>query len=139
MDFVVQNIFLIAIAVISGIALLLPVLRGAHAAHSVTPGQAVMLLNRQHAQIVDVRDAAELESGRITDAQHIPLAELEKRAGELGKNKSRPIVLVCASGARSGKGVEILRKAGFEQVFNLDGGTKAWKDAGQPLVSGKKA
>ena len=65
--------------------------------------------------------------------------ESQDRVAELGKNKSRPVVLVCASGARSAKGVEVLRKAGFEQVFNLDGGVKGWKDAGQPVVSGKKA
>lgn len=139
MEFVAQNLFLITIALISGAALLLPVLRDARAANAVTPGQAVMLINRQNAQIVDVRDAAELESGRIADARHIPLAELADRVAELGKNKSRPVVLVCASGARSAKGVEVLRKAGFEQVFNLDGGVKGWKDAGQPVVSGKKA
>jgi rhodanese-related sulfurtransferase len=139
MDFVAQNIFLITIAIVSGVALFLPVLRDARALNTVTPGQTVMLLNRQNALIVDVRDAGELESGKIADALHIPLAELSDRMGELGKNKSRPLVLVCASGSRSGKGVALLRKAGYEQAFNLDGGIKAWKDAGQPVVSGKKA
>lgn len=139
MDFVAQNIFLITIAFVSGIALLLPVLRDARNRHNVTPSQTVMLINRQHAQIVDVRDEAELAGGRIAGAQHIPLAELESRVSDLGKNKSRPIILVCASGARSGKGVPILHKAGFEQVFNLEGGVKAWKDAGQPLIGSKAA
>jgi len=138
MEFVAQNIFLIIIALISGAALLFPMLRDGRA-NAVTPGQAVMLLNRQNALIIDVREASELDSGQIINSKHIPLANLAERAAELGKNKTRPLVLVCASGARSGKGVEILRKAGFEQVFNLDGGIKSWKDAGQSLVSGKKA
>ncbi|GAB2881372.1 rhodanese-like domain-containing protein [Uliginosibacterium flavum] len=138
MEFVTQNIFLIVIAAVSGFALFLPVLRDARA-NSITPGQAVMLINRQHAVIVDVRDTEELASGHIVNSQNIPLASLAERAAELGKNKTRPVILVCASGARSGKGVEILRKAGFEQVFNLDGGIKGWKDAGQSLVIGKKA
>ena len=138
MEFVAQNIFLIITALISGAALLLPMLRDGRA-NAVTPGQAVMLLNRQNALIVDVREASELDSGQIINSKHIPLANLAERAAELGKNKTRPVILVCASGARSGKGVEILRKAGFEQVFNLDGGIKSWKDAGQSLVIGKKA
>jgi rhodanese-related sulfurtransferase len=138
MEFVTQNLFLIIIALVSGGALILPMLRDG-SANSVTPAQAVMLLNRQHGVIVDVRDETELLAGQIVNSQHIPLADLAGRANELGKNKSRPVILVCASGARSGKGVEILRKAGFEQVFNLDGGIKNWKDSGQSLVSGKKA
>lgn len=138
MDFVAQNIFLITVAIISGAALILPALRGA-SANSVTPSQTVMLINRQHAVLLDVRDAAERDAGRIADSLHIALAELPGRTAELDKYKSRPIILLCASGSRSGKAVEILSKAGFTQVYNLEGGIKAWKDAGQALVSGKNA
>lgn len=139
MAFVTQNLFLISIALISGFALLLPLLREGSPGYRVTPGQAVMLLNRQNAHMIDVREASELESGRIANAMHIPAAELATRCAELGKNKKRPIILVCATGARSAKGVETVRKAGFEQVFNLEGGIKGWVDAGQSLISSKKA
>jgi rhodanese-related sulfurtransferase len=138
MEFVTQNLLWIAIALISGVALIYPALRSANT-KSVTPAQAVMLINRQHAVLVDVRDAAEHAAMRIASAQLIPLGELAGRVQDLNKYKSRPVVLLCASGSRSLKGVEILSKAGFEQVFNLDGGIKAWKDAGLPVTSEKKA
>lgn len=141
MEFVTQNIFLITLALISGIALLLPVLRDAREqGKTVTAAQAVMLINRQHAVVVDVRDEAELAAGSLAGARHIPAGELATRVSELEKFKNRPIVLVCATGARSGRAVATLNKAGFAQAFSLDGGVKGWKDAGQPLVStGKKA
>jgi rhodanese-related sulfurtransferase len=137
MEFVTQNIFLIIILLVSGGALLLPMLSNSGGA-SVTPTQAVMLMNRQHAIVVDIREEAELASGQIVSSLHIPLTNLAERCGELGKNKSKPLILVCASGTRSGKGAEILRKAGFEQVFVLNGGIKSWVDGGQTLVGGKK-
>lgn len=133
-----QNLILLIMALVSGAALIVPLLREGSTS-SVTPAQAVMLINRQHAVLVDVRDAAELESGRIASALTIPLGELGKRIGELEKYKTRPIIVLCATGNRSAKGAGVLRKAGFAQVFNLDGGIKSWKSAGQPLVGGTKA
>lgn len=138
MDFVSQNIFLITLAVISGLALFLPMLRDAQAnASQVSPSQAVMLLNRQNAVMVDVRETAELASGRINGARHIPAGEIVSRVSELEKFKSRPVILVCETGARSGRALGAIRKAGFSQVYNLGGGIKAWKDAGQPLTTGQ--
>lgn len=138
MEFVSQNIFLISIAFISGAALLIPMLKDAQShATQVTPSQAVMLLNRQHAIIVDIRESAELNTGFIENSKHIPLGELSKRLGEIEKYKSKPVILVCETGARSGKALNELRKAGFTQTFNLGGGLKAWKDAGQTLVKNK--
>ncbi|WP_328824940.1 rhodanese-like domain-containing protein [Uliginosibacterium aquaticum] len=140
MDFVSQNIFLITLAVISGLALFIPVLRDAQASTSqVSPAQAVMLLNRQNAVIVDVRETAELATGKIEGARHIPAGEIKARSGELDKFKNRPLILVCESGARSGRALADLRKAGFAQAYNLAGGIKAWKEAGQPLAGGKQA
>lgn len=139
MDFISQNIFLITLAVISGLGLLLPMLRDARdGATQVTPAQAVMLMNRQNAVLVDVRDANEFAAERIETAKNIPAAELASRVKEIEKFKSRPVILACASGSRSGRSVAVLRKAGFEQVFNLGGGLKAWKDAGQPISGASK-
>lgn len=138
MDFVSQNIFLITIAVISGFALFLPMLRDAqNQSQQVTPSQAVMLMNRQHALIVDIRETAELTAGRIDGSRHIPAAELSQRLGELEKFKSKPVILVCESGSRSARALGALRKAGFAQAYNLAGGIKGWKDASQPLTTSK--
>lgn len=140
MEFISQNIFLITLAVVSGLGLLLPLINDArNHATLVTPAQAVMLMNRQNAILVDVRDATEFSQERIEGARNIPAAELAGRTGELEKFKSRPVILACASGSRSGRAIGTLKKAGFEQVFNLDGGLKAWKDAGQPVRNGARA
>jgi len=138
MDFVTSNILWIIVAIVSGGALVYPMLRNRHVS-SVSPAQAVMLLNRQHAVLVDVRNKDEQDKMKIAKALPIPMAELADRIDELSKYKSRPVILVCASGARSASSVGVLTKAGFEQVFSLEGGLKAWKDAGQPVLSGNKS
>jgi rhodanese-related sulfurtransferase len=138
MDFVVSNIVWIVLALASGLGLLLPLLRGRNA-NQVSPAQAVMLINRQRAVMIDVRDAAEVEKSKIANALAIPLGELADKAKELTKYKSRPVIVLCANGSRAVTGVETLTKAGFEQVFSLEGGLKAWKDAGQPVISGSKS
>lgn len=136
MEFVTNNIIWIALALASGTALFLPMFKG-RGGNTVSPTEAVILINRQHAAIVDVREPSEFEAGHIPEARHIPLEQLSERIGELGRFKSKPVVVVCENGIRSGKAVATLRKEGFEQAFNLAGGLKAWRDAGQLLVKGK--
>jgi len=71
------------------------------------------------AQVVDVRSPDEYRDGSYPGAKNIPVGELGRRAGELQKDK--PVVLYCASGARSGMGARILKQAGFTQVVNAGG------------------
>ena len=66
--------------------------------------------------VVDVRSAGEFSAGSLPGSVNIPLGELSKRAGEL--NKEKPVILCCASGARSGAGAGILEKMGFKTVVN---------------------
>jgi len=83
-------------------------------------------------QIVDVRDEQEFAGplGHIVGARLLPLSELERRAGELSKN--RPVVTVCRAGARSAQAAALLRKAGFGQVANLAGGMLRWRAQNLP-------
>lgn len=132
MKFFIDNIFIVAIVLLSGGALLWPVLtqRGKRAsAQAVT-----LLINRDKATIVDVRDAAEFATGHLPNARNIPLADLDSRIGELDKLKSKSVVVVCQSGARASAAAGKLAKAGFTDVVNLDGGIAAWKTAGLPLA-----
>lgn len=132
MKFFIDNIFLIAIVLISGGALLWPALtqRGKRG----TPQEITMLINRGKATILDVRDAKEYADGHLPDAKNIPLAELDQRIGELDKFKSRSVIVVCKSGARAAAAAGKLAKAGFADVTNLDGGIAAWQKAGLPLA-----
>ena len=132
MKFFIDNIFIIAVVVLSGGALLWPLLtqRGKRA----TPQDVTMLINRSKATIVDVRDAKEFTNGSLPDAKNIPLAELDQRIGELDKFKSKSVVVVCQSGARASSAAAKLSKAGFTDVVNLEGGIAAWQKAGLPLA-----
>ena len=72
------------------------------------------------ARIVDVRTPAEFADGAYKGAINIPLGSLAARMGEL-EPKDKPIVLYCASGARSGQAARMLKKAGFADVINAGG------------------
>ena len=133
MKFIIDHIFLFAIVILSGGALLWPLLsmRGKRA--SVL--EVTQLINRGKTIIVDVRNPEEFAKGSLPDAKNIPLPELEKRVAELEKFKTRPIVVVCQKGARSATGVAVLTKAGFAEATSLEGGIDEWTKQGLPLKS----
>ena len=129
-----MNLVLFGLAVISGGMLLFPLLtRGMRTAAEVGATDAVMLINRKDAVVLDVRDDAEYASGHITNARHIPEKQLEGRIKELEKFKSKPVIVSCASGRRSSAVADSLRKQGFADVVALRGGIGGWLQAGMPL------
>jgi rhodanese-related sulfurtransferase len=130
--FILDHIFVVAVAVVSGLGLLLPGLRPA--GRRATALQVTQLINRGKTTVIDVRSADEFSGGHLRDAKNIPLADLGNRIGELDKSKNRTVVVVCQSGARSGKAVRQLAAAGFGDVWSLDGGVAAWQAAGLPLT-----
>ncbi len=99
----------------------------------VNVNQAVMLLNKDNAVVVDVREDKEVTSGVIKGAKHITLSQLPQKIGELGKSKQAPVLVYCRSGSRSGHACNQLTKAGFEDVSNLAGGIMAWESANLPV------
>jgi len=72
------------------------------------------------ARVVDVRTPAEFKDGSYPGAINIPVSLLPVRTHEL-EPKDKPIVLFCASGARSGQGARLLKQAGFTDVVNAGG------------------
>jgi rhodanese-related sulfurtransferase len=130
--FIIDHIFIVAIAVVSGVALLWPALR--QGGRRATPLQVTQLINRGKTTVLDVRSADEFAGGHLRDAKNIPLADLATRIGELDKSKNRTVVVVCQTGARSDKAAKQLAAAGFEDVWSLDGGVAAWQAAGLPLA-----
>lgn len=133
MEFVKNNILLIALALVSGAMLLWPLLRRGAGGPWLTTLQATQLINREDAIVIDVRDAAEYAKGHILGAKNVPLADLARRAEELDKYKARPLVVHCENGNRAGKAVGTLRERGFQKVHNLAGGFAAWQQAGLPV------
>jgi rhodanese-related sulfurtransferase len=132
MSFIVNNWMLISIALVSGGLLLWPVVQGAATA-GLSPAAAVQLINREKAVVVDVCETNEFAAGHVTGAKNIPLGELEAKLVTAVKSKTLPLILVCQSGARSGRALAIAKKLGYEQAQSLGGGLAAWKAANLPV------
>lgn len=102
--------------------------------HNLSPTDMTRLINQSEAVVLDVRSDAEFESGHIVGAIHVVDTQLESAMGRLQKYKSRPLIATCRSGQRAAAVCSKLRKAGFEQVYNLRGGIAAWEGASLPLT-----
>ena len=131
-DFVIANWMLFLIVISSGAMLLVPMLQKAGQGALSAEG-AVQLINRQRAVVVDIRPPEEFAAGHVTGARNVPLDQLEAKLAGTVKNKSLPLLIVCASGARAQRAVAVARKLGYEQAQALAGGLKSWKDANLPL------
>ena len=95
MKFIIDNWYLIFVALASGSMLLWPVLKNASGG-SLTPARAVQLINREKAVVIDVCETEEFASGHVNGAKNVPLGQLEERLPTVVKNKALPVVLVCA-------------------------------------------
>jgi rhodanese-related sulfurtransferase len=135
MSFIEKNWMLILVMFLSGAMLLWPILqRRFSPVKEVGNLNVTHLINHQNAVLLDVRETAELAAGgKLPNALHIPLSQLNARVGELAKLTSRPVVVYCARGNRSRTAGNMLAKQGFADIYSLHGGLKAWKDAGLPL------
>lgn len=131
MQFFTENIFLIAIAFISGGMLVWPLVRSRAGGPALSTLQATQLINSKNAQIVDVRSADDFAKGSLPNAKNLPTAAIKDRAGELKKDK--PVIVVCNTGGSAGSAAAQLRASGFAEVFVLAGGLAAWREAGLPV------
>ena len=132
MKFIVDNWMLISLAVVSGGMLMWPVLQGATAS-GVSTANAVTLINREKAVIVDVSEPEEFAAGHVGGARNIPVAQLETRLPEVVRNKALPLILVCPNGARANRALAVAKKLGYEKAQVLAGGLRAWKEANLPV------
>ncbi|RFU61647.1 rhodanese-like domain-containing protein [Peribacillus glennii] len=91
----------------------------------ITAKEVVELLNEgKTLNIIDVREVDEVTNGKIPTALHIPLGLLEFKIQDL--DKSKEYIMVCRSGARSGRATQLLEGQGFK-VINMTGGMLAWE------------
>ncbi len=131
--FFIDNWFLFLAAAVSGGLLLWPMLgKGAGGAGKLSTHDAVHLINREKAVLIDVSEPAEYAAGHVAGAKSVPLGQIET-SNALPKNKALPLVVVCATGARAAKGVAALKKLGFENARVLGGGLEAWRAANLPV------
>ena len=132
MNFLLENWLLVLVAFSSGVALLLPNLHTL-GGPSLSPTQAVLLINREKAHVIDVRSPEEFAAGHLIGAKNIVLDRLQDDLSKTISDKKRPLILVCASGMRSQKALVIAKAQGFEQAHSLGGGLRIWQDANLPL------
>jgi rhodanese-related sulfurtransferase len=130
--FIVDNWMLILIAVSSGSMLAWPLIRGTGGG-SLTAQGAVHLINRERAVVIDLRDTEEFAAGHATGARNVPFDQLEQKLPGTVKNKSVPVLLMCASGSRAQRALALAKKLGYEQAQVIAGGLKSWKDANLPI------
>ncbi len=131
LDFLLQNWMLVLVAVVSGGMLLWPAL-GRGGPGAVTVNEAVQLINREKAVLIDVCEPSEYAAGHAVGARSVPLGTLETSKA-LPSNKTLPLVVVCQSGARASRAVGVLRKLGYENARVLAGGMGAWREANMPI------
>lgn len=128
------NMGLLAVVLVSGGMLLWPLVsRLLRPAAEVSTVEAVQLINRRDAIVLDVRETGDFAAGHIANARHVPEAQVNERIGELEKFKARPIIVSCRTGTRAPSVAGALRKRGFAEAVALRGGIAAWQQAGMPL------
>ncbi|MFK5986867.1 MAG: rhodanese-like domain-containing protein [Pseudomonadota bacterium] len=99
-----------------------------------TPQEVVRLMNNENSLLLDVRENNEYQEGHIVDSLHIPMSDVKKRIKELDKFKDSPVIVGCRSGHRSSRACALLKKNGFNNVFNLRGGIMAWENEKLPIT-----
>ena len=100
----------------------------------VSPADAVQLISREDAVVIDLRPDGEYRNGHIVNAIHVPFDQIESRLGRLGKYRKQPVIAACRTGQQSATAAKRLRSEGFERVHRLQGGIVAWQGADLPLT-----
>lgn len=99
----------------------------------ISAEEAEKLMQLENTQLVDVRTLEELESGKIGGAVNmIYQKNFKEKIANLDKTK--PVIVYCRSGRRSAICAEVLKEAGFEKIYDLEGGITQWVKEGRPVV-----
>lgn len=133
MNFIIENWQLVFVAIASGVALLLPTLLSGGTG-SISCTDAVLLMNKEKANIIDVRRPDEFKTGSIAGAKNIEITKIDAQLASAVKNKEAPMVLICATGARSQGALRLAQKLGYTRVFTMSGGLRAWREANLPVT-----
>lgn len=135
-SFLINHWILSTVFVVLAVAFLINEWRArAFGMQGISPQELVNLINHSGAGVVDVRSADKFLNGHILGAQNIPDKELPNRLNTLNKFKTKPLILICASGMDAPKLSSLLKKEGFTQLYYLAGGMSLWQANGMPIVN----
>jgi molybdopterin/thiamine biosynthesis adenylyltransferase/rhodanese-related sulfurtransferase len=101
----------------------------------VDPETARAEIESGDAVVIDTRELNEWNESHLEDATLVPPAEVVEKVPELIPDRSRRVLLHCASGNRSARAADALRELGYENVASVAGGIKAWEAAGLPVIA----
>ena len=134
LEFLLKNWMLVLTALVSGFFLVWPQIKGKGigGGGGVGTTEAVRLINREKAVLIDVSEPDEFAKGHPNGARNVPLGKLEG-SKDLPSNKALPLVVVCPTGSRASRAAGVLRKAGYEKAQPLAGGFGAWREANLPV------
>lgn len=134
-EFLGNHVILSGIWMALAIMLLFSLINGAFSpVKALSTHDATLLMNKDDAFVLDIRQANEFKSGHILGAKQLKAEQINKADfASLEKNKDKPIIVVCAMGMTAKKTAMQLIKAGFPQVSILKGGMNAWTTAGLPV------
>ena len=132
MEFIIDNIWLVGLVLLSGGGLLWLSLEGRGS--TLTHVQATQMLNQDKAIVLDVRPASDFAQAHLPGAINVPLTDMVLKIGQLTKYQSQSIIVVCDSGIQSRKARSQLKKVGFNDVYVLNGGINEWQSQGLPTT-----
>ncbi len=124
----------IALAAIIALIIMSELKRATKGYKEVLPAEAVRLINKENALVLDIREANELTQGSIIDAKHVALSILPEKISTLSTDKDKPIVVFCKIGNRSAQACKLLLKNSYTNVFGLKGGITAWINDQLPVI-----
>jgi rhodanese-related sulfurtransferase len=104
---------------------------------TLRPAALTALVNRENALVVDLSASADFEKGHIAGSRNVLPSAFDPEHKRLAPARNLPVVVVCRDGQASARAAARLQKAGFSQVYWLDGGVAAWRQADLPLVKGR--
>lgn len=104
---------------------------------ALSPAQLTQLINRENALVVDVSPIGDFEKGHIVGSKHVAMSQFDPESKLLAKVKELPVAVVDRNGMTSGQAAKKLVKAGFKNVYWLDGGIASWQGADLPLAKGR--
>ncbi len=132
--FIINHWMLVVALVIVLILLGIEESKGRASGNRLSPQDATALLNREHAVLVDIRDATAFAAGHPVNALNLPHTDIMNNLVKLKKYQNRPIILIDQHGQQANATAFKLQKQGFAKVYSLAGGVPAWTGAGFTLT-----
>jgi rhodanese-related sulfurtransferase len=133
-EFVVQNIWLVALFVGSGVMLVWPELsRLIGSPGEIGTLEATRLMNQGSTLVLDVGDEKDYLAGHLPRARHIPARDLGGRIEEIARYKEKAVIVSARANAHAAAAVRALKRGGFTTVYQLKGGIAAWQQASLPV------